>query len=90
MSGWTINLLFVLPWLLAVGLLYLWIYMKKREGRRFPFTDQVLRTPGQGLANQIDDMSFDFAMYFGLIPILPLLTMRLICNTSLQMKGSFH
>jgi uncharacterized membrane protein (GlpM family) len=72
MSGWTINLLLGLPWLLAVGLLYLWIYRKKHEGRRFPFTDPVLRAPGQGLANQIDDMSFDFAMYFGLIPILPL------------------
>jgi hypothetical protein len=73
MTIWTIDLLVLLPMLLSLGALYFWIYRKKHEGRKFPFSDAVLRVPGQGLSRQLDDMSFDLAIYFGLIPLAPII-----------------
>jgi Nuclease-related domain len=69
MTTWTVNLLFILPWALMIGLLYLWRYNKKREGRRFPFKDAVLRKPGQGLAERREEMMFDLAINYALIPL---------------------
>jgi len=72
MTTWTPVLLLFVPMFLAIALLYGWIYLKKRGNRKFPFSDAVLRNPGESLAEKISDLSFDFAMYFPMAALVPL------------------
>jgi len=72
MTTWTPALLVVVPMMLAIALLYAWIHIMKRSNRKFPFADVVLRNPGESLAEKINDLSFDFAMYFPLATITPI------------------
>jgi len=72
MTTWTPTLLVVMPMMLAVAFLYAWVYLKRHSNRKFPFADAVLRNPGESLSEKINDLSFDFAMYFPLAAITPI------------------
>ena len=65
-------MLVLIPMMLAIALLSVWVHLKKSSNRKFPFADAVLRSPGESLAAKINDLSFDFAMYFPLAAITPI------------------
>lgn len=73
MNMWTVNLVLLLPFIAGLGVVYLWLYLKKVEARKFPFSDNVLRLPGESLSQKAEELSFDFSLYFGLIPLAPLM-----------------
>ena len=73
MNVWTVNLVLLLPFFAGLGVIYLWLYFKKREARKFPFTDDVLRSPGESLSQKAEELSFDLSMYFGLVPLVPVM-----------------
>ena len=73
MQNWTANILFLFSISAALGVIYLWLYLKKREAQKFPFSDAVPRLPGQGLSEKINELSFELALYFGLVPLAPVL-----------------
>jgi len=50
----------------------LWIRHQRRE-RRSPLTVQLLRSPGESLARQIDEISDELDVQFSIITIVPLL-----------------
>jgi len=70
---WTVNLVLLLSFSAGLGVFYLWIYLKKREARKFPFADDVLRSPGESLSRKTEELSFDLSMNFGLIPLAPVM-----------------
>lgn len=74
MSNWTANLLLFFSLGAVFCVVYLWMYLKKKEARKFPFSDDVLRMPGQGLSEKMSELSFDLAAYFGLVPLVPVTT----------------
>lgn len=65
--------MFLLPMLLVIAVLNFWIFVKKRSNTKFAFADAVLRSPGESLARKINDLSFDFALYFSFVSLFPML-----------------
>lgn len=72
MTIWTPALLVLVPMILAIAHLSAWLLLKKHSNRRFPFADSVPRNPGESLAEKINDLSFDYAMYLPLATITPI------------------
>jgi len=72
MTTWTPTLLVIVPMILAIALVSAWVHLKKQSNRKFPFADSVPRNPGESLSEKINDLSFDFAMYFPLAAITPI------------------
>lgn len=64
--------LFVVPFFL-LGLLRVSKWTRHRKGVRPPFSDRLLRSPGQTLRRQIEDISDDVATYMIGASTLPLL-----------------
>jgi hypothetical protein len=70
-------LLFFLPIILlmcsfGILIVFLKLYQHSRKGRRSPLTTQLLRSPGESLRRQIDDISIDVASYiFGSFLLVP-------------------
>jgi len=91
MYNWTANLLLLFSMGAVLGVLFLWIYLKKKELRKFPFSDDVLRIPGQGLSEKMNELSFDLAISFGLVPLAPVLTyaiyLQSLSDNGRQMSG---
>jgi hypothetical protein len=58
---------------LMLALLWLSKWRRKRSGRRPPFQDQLLRSPGEGLRRKIADVDDDFAGYILSASTFPLL-----------------
>jgi hypothetical protein len=54
-----------------LGVVRLWRRRERMQGRRNPLTRDLLRSPGQSLRNEIDDLRWEVAMYmsFGMLPI---------------------
>ena len=59
--------------LLSLGLLQFSRWKRHRRGERPPFQDLLLRSPGEGLRREIQDMSDDVIWYLVLMYSLPLL-----------------
>ena len=59
------------PTVIAVGALRLWHWHRKRRQLRPPLTRALLRSPGEGLRRQIDDLSFDLAMWAAVLSFFP-------------------
>lgn len=51
------------------------IFLKNRRAakRRSPISGELLRSPGETIRNEIEDISFDFAAHISLAPLIPLL-----------------
>ena len=57
-----------------IGVLHLWHWIdKRRNRRRTPLTQGLLRGPGESLRKQIDNLTLDLMSYVAVIPTLPLL-----------------
>jgi hypothetical protein len=63
---------FLLP-ILMVALLWVSKWRRKMTGRRPPFEDRLLRSPGEGLRRQISDTSDDVTAYMICLSVFPLL-----------------
>jgi hypothetical protein len=63
---------FVLPGLI-VGLLRLSKQKRRRGGHRPPFSDLLLRSPGEGLRREIEDLNDEFTAFILSASIIPLL-----------------
>jgi len=66
-------LVFLLVPALMLGLLWLSKWRRKRSGKRPPFKEQLLRSPGEGLRREIADINDDFAGYMMSASTFPLL-----------------
>ena len=66
-------LVFLLVPALMLGLLWLSKWRRKRSGKRPPFKDQLLRSPGEGLRREIADINDDVARYMLSASTFPLL-----------------
>jgi hypothetical protein len=49
------------PLFASVGLLWLWIRLTGDSGRRSPLTQDLLRSPGESLREQLEDNSWDLS-----------------------------
>ena len=58
----TVFLLFIVPFVL-LGLLRFLKWARHRKGVRPPFSDRLLRSPGETLRRQIEDINDDVATY---------------------------
>jgi hypothetical protein len=57
--------------LILFSVVWLWRRRERAEGRRNPLTQNLLRSPGQSLRGQLDELRWDVAMYLsiGMLPI---------------------
>ncbi len=51
----------------------LWIYKRQTAGKKSPLNTEMLRSPGQSLNEQIQELTFDILMYLFLLPICSVL-----------------
>lgn len=65
-------LCFILPGLI-VGLLRLSRWRRRRGGQRPPFSDLLLRSPGEGLRREIEDLNAEITAFMISASIIPLL-----------------
>ncbi len=56
----------------------LWIYKKQTERKKSPLNMEMLRSPGQSLNEQIQEMTYDILMYLFLIPTSSVLIYSII------------
>ena len=74
----------ILIWLavmLAIwGILGFLKWQRKRQGGRPPFSDLLLRSPGESLRRQIENISEDVLFYFGMAPVYPLLVYSMVLS----------
>jgi hypothetical protein len=65
---------------LAGGVIYLWLYLMEWSGKRPPFTKAFLRTPGESLRRQVDDMTLDLMAYMMMAAALPVLIFSVLAG----------
>jgi hypothetical protein len=61
-------------------------WQRKRRGERPPFSDLLLRSPGEGLRRQIENISDDVIFYMSMAPVYPLLVYSMVLS---GMEGSW-
>lgn len=66
-------LLMLLPLLTALAVLYGVNYQVKRKKRRSPLCSKLLRSPGESLRIEIDDITQDLTFYLVFMPVCALL-----------------
>ena len=66
--------LMVLPTLVAFGMVLTWKRWFRNRNRRSPLTSELLRSPGYGLQEKIEEMSVDIDAYLILMTIMPMLS----------------
>lgn len=66
------NLLGIGPILLIIGILYLFRFIKRRKKLRAPFTQDLLRGPGQSLFAKLDAINEDLVLYLLSALMVPL------------------
>lgn len=57
------------PLLLALGTLWLWRRRTKASRRRNPLTRDLLRSPGESLREEIENVNWDIAAHLALVPL---------------------
>ena len=60
------------PLLLVLGLMKIWLVLKRHKGRRFPFRDAVQREPGYSLRKAMERIWDELLQYVFLLPLYPL------------------
>jgi hypothetical protein len=82
-----INLSLFKPFLLWLAVMFaIWgvlgflKWQRKRRGDRPPFSDLLLRSPGEGLRRQIENISDDVMFYFSMAPVYPLLVYSMVLS----------
>jgi len=63
----------LVPMFLLVGAVWAWKRMERRRKRRSPLTTELLRPPGFGLSERIDDLRLDLDVYVLVALITPLM-----------------
>ena len=63
----------VLPILVAGGIVLAWKRWFRNRNRRSPLTSELLRPPGYGLQEKIDEMEVDIDAYVIMMIILPMM-----------------
>ena len=72
------------PIFLALGMAKFWIYLKRREARRFPFKDAVMREPGYSQLKAREKIMDELDLHLLVLPLYPLM----MYTTYLQMRLS--
>lgn len=67
------SVVFIIPLLVAAACLQIWHWYRKRKPRRSPLTRSLLRSPGESLRQQIDDLTWDISTWLTLLMAMPLL-----------------
>jgi len=67
------SIVFIIPLLVAAACLQIWHWYRKRKPRRSPLTRSLLRSPGESLRQQIDDLTWDIAAWLAVLMATPLL-----------------
>ncbi len=65
--------LMVLPMLVAFGMVLTWKRWFRNRNRRSPLTSELLRPPGYGLQEKIDEMGNDIDAYLIMMMIIPMM-----------------
>jgi hypothetical protein len=83
---WTLPVLAVclVPMFIAVAMIYLWRRWFVNRNRRSPLTTELLRSPGYGLREQIEDMSFDIVAILMATALTPLMLYALHLSSILN------
>jgi hypothetical protein len=68
----------LVPMSLALGAVYLVRYFERRRRLRSPLSNNLLRSPGESLIAQIDDMTEDILTYFLLMILAPYILFHFI------------
>lgn len=65
----------LLAFLPIFGLMYVLVLFKKARAkkRRHPISGDLLRSPGESLRTEIEDITFDLSSYLTLAPVIPLM-----------------
>jgi len=61
------------PIFITVSCIQVWHWYRKRKPRRSPLTRALLRSPGESLRRQVDDLTWDISMWLALLMVLPLM-----------------
>ena len=61
----------LLPMLLLGTLVFTWRWLRRRRKRRSPLTSELLRPPGFGLSERLDDLRWDLAGYLMIVSLIP-------------------
>lgn len=65
------SLLYLIAIALPLGALYVWRQRQRASSKRSPLTRDLLRTPGQSLRTQLDDVTGDIGAYLAVLPVIP-------------------
>lgn len=63
----------IVPLYTAAACLWLWHWYRKRKPFRSPLTRSLLRSPGETLRLQVEDLTWDIATWLSLLMVMPLL-----------------
>lgn len=72
----------------VLGVYQLWLYLERRKARRNPFTKDFLRSPGESLQSELDEVRANIMENYSLILFLPVLLMAAYFAT--QMNGASY
>jgi hypothetical protein len=72
MSSWFPVLVMLLPMLVFVGIIYLWLRWHSGK-RRNPLTRDLLRSPGQSLRDELEELVWNIPQYLFWITVIPLM-----------------
>lgn len=61
------------PIFIAGACLHVWRWYRKQKPLRSPLTRALLRSPGETLRRQVDDLTWDISIWFALLMVLPLM-----------------
>lgn len=65
-------IIWFIPFFFILGILYLWRTYLDKQNKRSPLSQNLLRSPGESLREQIEDITWDIAAYLTILPAIPL------------------
>jgi Nuclease-related domain len=78
---WVPMLLLLIPIAIMIGLILLWGRRGRQSGKRSPLTQDLLRSPGESLREQLWDVDFDIAITLGFSAMPPILAYVVYLST---------
>ena len=81
MSSLLLVICFLGPLFVALGVMKIWIALKRREGKHFPFKDTVIREPGYGQRKAVERVWDELSQYLFLLPVYPLVMYTVILQS---------